>query len=161
MLGSFGVGKTSLVRRFIHNEFIEDYHSTMGVHIQKKSISFTKDASSGINLILWDIAHIEEFNRVIKDYFRGSSGAVVVFDVTRLQSFSETDLYLKPFLELNPKSKLIFVGNKIDLIDKNSYKMEQLLQISKTYKSASILTSAKENENVTELFHKIAALMVR
>jgi 50S ribosomal subunit-associated GTPase HflX len=61
---------------------------------------------------------------------------------------------------LNPKSKLIFVGNKIDLVDKNSYKMEQLLQFSKTYKSASILTSAKTSENVDELFRKLAALLV-
>jgi small GTP-binding protein len=161
MLGSFGVGKTSLVRRFVQNEFVEDYHSTMGVHIQKKSISLTKDACSGINLILWDIAHIEEFNRVIKDYFRGSSGAVVVFDVTRPQSFQEIDIYLKPFLALNPNSKLIFVGNKIDLIDKQSYKMEQLLQISKAYHSPSFLTSAKTNENVEHLFYKLAALLVR
>jgi small GTP-binding protein len=160
MLGSFGVGKTSLVRRFIYNEFFEDYHSTMGVHIQKKPVSLTKDTSSNINLILWDIAHIEEFNRVIKDYFRGSSGAVVVFDVTRPQSFQETDIYLKPFLELNPKSKLIFVGNKIDLVDKNFYNMEQLLHISKTHKSSSLLTSAKTSESVDELFHKLAALLV-
>jgi small GTP-binding protein len=161
MLGSFGVGKTSLVRRFVLNQFTEEYRSTMGVHIQKQPVSLTKDASSGINLILWDIAHIEEFNRVIKDYFRGSSGAVVVFDVTRPQSFQETDIYLKPFLELNPKSKFIFVGNKIDLVDKKSYNMEQLLQISKTYNSLSFLTSAKTSENVDELFHKLAALLVR
>lgn len=161
MLGSFGVGKTSLVRRFIHDEFFEDYHSTMGVHIQKKSIALTKDASSEINLILWDIAHIEDFNRMIKDYFRGSSGAIVVFDVTRPQSFQETDIYLKPFLELSPKSKLIFVGNKIDLVDKKSYNMEQLLQISKAYKSLSLLTSAKTSESVEELFHELASLLVR
>ena len=160
MLGSFGVGKTSLVRRFVLNQFMEEYRSTMGVHIQKKDVSLSNHASSGINLILWDIAHVEEFDRTVKSYFQGSHGAIVVFDVTRPQSFQETNTYLKPYLEINPRSKLIFVGNKIDLVDKKSYKMEQLLQISKTYNAPSILTSAKEGENVSELFHKLATSLV-
>ena len=160
MLGSFGVGKTSLVRRFVLNQFLEEYRSTMGVHIQKKTISLSNHTSSGINLILWDIAHVEEFDRTVKSYFQGSHGAIVVFDVTRPQSFQETNTYLKPYLEINPRSKLIFVGNKIDLVDKKSYKMEQLLQISKTYNAPSILTSAKEGENVSELFHKLATSLV-
>jgi len=160
MLGSFGVGKTSLVRRFVLDQFADEYRSTIGVHIQKKTVMLSKDASSAINLILWDIAHIEEFNRTIKSYFLGSHGAVVVFDVTRPQSFKETDIYLKPFLEMNPRSKLIFVGNKIDLVDKNTYKMEQLLLISKTHNAPSILTSAKEGENVLALFHKLTTSLV-
>ena len=161
MLGSFGVGKTSLVRRFVLDQFSDEYRSTMGVHIQKKSISLSKHSSSGIKLILWDIAHVEEFDRTVKSYFQGSHGAIVVFDVTRPQSFKETDIYLKPYLEMNPKSKLIFVGNKIDLLDKDSYKMEQLLQISKTHNALSMLTSAKKDENVTELFQKLATLLIK
>jgi len=161
MLGSFGVGKTSLVRRFVLDQFSDEYRSTMGVHIQKKSISLSNHSSSGIKLILWDIAHVEEFDRTVKSYFQGSHGAIVVFDVTRPQSFKETDIYLKPYLEMNPKSKLIFVGNKIDLLDKDSYKMEQLLQISKTYNAPSMLTSAKKDENVTELFQKLATLLIK
>ena len=161
MLGTFGVGKTSLVRRFVDDEFSEEYKSTIGVRVQKKSVALSNDKASGVNLILWDIAHIEEFNRQIKNYFRGSNGAIVVFDVTRPQSFKETDIYLKPFIEMNPKSKLIFVGNKIDLVDKDSFDMEQLLQFSKTYNSPALLTSAKENENVEDLFQKLAALLMR
>ena len=161
MLGSFGVGKTSLVRRFVLNQFLEEYRSTMGVHIQKKTVTLSNHPSSRINLILWDIAHVEEFDRTVKSYFQGSHGAIVVFDVTRPQCFQETDIYLKPFLELNPKSKLIFVGNKIDLVDKKAYNMEQLLQISKTYKAPSILASAKNDENVIALFQKLAASFVK
>jgi len=161
MLGSFGVGKTSLVRRFIYDEFRENYRSTMGVQILQKIVSLTKDNSFGIKLILWDIAHIEKFNRVIKNYFRGSHGAIVVCDITRSQSFQGMDIYLKPYLEMNPKSKLIFVGNKIDLVDKNSFDMEQLLQISKALKSPFITTSAKTNENVDELFNKLGTLLVK
>lgn len=161
MLGSFGVGKTSLVRRFVYNEFKEDYHSTMGVHIHKKTVLVTPDESSGINFILWDIAHIEKFNSVIKNYFRGSHGAVVVFDVTRSQTFQGTHIYLEPFLDMNPNSKLVFVANKIDLVEKQSIEMEQLLQLSKAYNSPFIKTSAKENENIEELFSKLGNLLVK
>lgn len=161
MLGSFGVGKTSLVRRFVFDEFQEDYHSTIGVLIHKKTISLKEEDNSFLNFILWDIAHIEKFNDVIKTYFRGSHGAIVVFDVTRSQSFKEVDVYLKPYLNINPQSKLIFVGNKVDLVDKQSYNMEQLLQLSKTYKAPSFLTSSKSGENVNKLFHSLATLFVK
>lgn len=161
MLGSFGVGKTSLVRRFIFDEFREDYHSTIGVLIHKKAVSLTKDGNFGLNFILWDIAHIEKFNDIIKTYFQGSHGAIVVFDVTRSQSFKEVDVYLKPYLAMNPQNNLIFVGNKIDLVDKHSNNMEQLLQLSKTYNVPSVLTSAKTSENVDKLFHSLATQFVK
>ncbi len=161
LLGTFGVGKTSLVRRFVYDEFKEDYLSTMGVHIHKKTVSATQDEYCNINLIIWDIAHIEKFNSIIKNYFRGSHGAVVVFDLTRPLTFQGSHIYLDPFLEMNPKSKLVFVGNKIDLIEKESNEMEQLLQLSKAYNSPIIKTSAKNNENVEELFSKIGNLLVK
>jgi len=161
MLGSFGVGKTSLVRRFVYNEFKEDYLSTIGVHIHQKVVSPSKDRGTGLKMILWDIAHIEKFNGVIRNYFRGAHGAIVVFDMTRPGTFDGSSLYLKPFLELNPKSKIIFVGNKIDLLDDDAMNMEQLLQLNKTYHAPYILTSARTNKNVTELFDKLGTLLLK
>ena len=164
MLGSFGVGKTSLVRRFVYNKFDEKYLSTIGVQISQKQISPVETNYCGgtgqINLILWDIAHIEKFNEVIKNYFHGSHAAIVVFDVTRSQTVEETDVFLKPFLEINPTSKLLFVGNKIDLVNKNAIDMEQLLHLAKAYKTSFILTSAKTSENVERLFTKLGTLLL-
>ena len=164
MLGSFGVGKTSLVRRFVYNKFDEKYLSTIGVQISQKQIPPVEHNYSGsieqIKLILWDIAHIEKFNEVIKNYFRGSHAAIVVFDVTRSQTAKETDFFLKPYLEINPKSKLFFVGNKIDLVDKDAIDMEQLLHLAKAYKTSFVLTSAKTSENVERLFTKLGTLLL-
>lgn len=161
MLGSFGVGKTSLVRRFVYNEFKEDYLSTIGVHIHKKTTPLTTDASSGINFILWDIAQIEKFNEVIKNYFRGSHGAIVIFDVTRVKTFRGTDIYLKPFLDMNPNCRLILVANKIDLVERELIVMEQLLHLSKAYHAPFVMTSAKTGENVEEVFTKLGNLLVK
>jgi len=164
MLGSFGVGKTSLVHRFVYNKFDEKYLSTIGVQISQRQISPVENSYCGgieqIKLILWDIAHIEKFNEVIKNYFRGSHAAIVVFDVTRSQTVEETDVFLKPYLEINPKSKLFFVGNKIDLVDKDAIDMEQLLRLPKAYKASFILTSAKTSENVERMFTKLGTLLL-
>ncbi len=161
MLGSFGVGKTSLVRRFVYNEFQECYQSTLGVQIHKQSICIGENPGYQFNFILWDIAHIEKFDSVIKNYFHGAHGAVVVFDVTRTQTFEQVDSYLKPFLATNPQSKLIFVANKIDLIEPSDHIMEQLLQISKAYRGPFVQTSAKENRNVETVFTRLGEQFMR
>lgn len=156
MLGSFGVGKTSLVRRFVYNEFQESYQSTLGVQIHKQSIQIGQIPSYQFNFILWDIAHIEKFDNVIKNYFHGAHGAVVVFDVTRAQIFDQVDSFLKPFLMTNPQSKLVFVANKIDLAEPSERFLEQLLQISKLYRKPYVQTSAKQNLNIETVFTCLA-----
>ncbi len=163
MLGSFGVGKTSLVRRFVYNKFEEKYLSTIGVHISHKTIEISdanQALSEQLKLILWDIAHIEKFNSVIKNYFRGSNGAIIVYDLSRPQTFKNTESFLKPYLEMNPKSKNIFVGNKIDLIDEPEILKEQLLQNIPHNNSQLVMTSAKTGNNVETLFQKIGTMLI-
>ena len=163
MLGTFGVGKTSLVRRFVYNKFEEKYLSTIGVHISYKIIDVKKPetmTSPKLKLILWDIAHIEKFDAVIKNYFRGSSGAIVVCDLSRSQTFKNIESFLTPYLEMNPNSKNVFVGNKIDLIDEPDRLKEQLLQNVRSYKSQLVLTSAKTGSNVEALFNKLGTMLV-
>ncbi len=160
MLGSFGVGKTSLVRRFVYNEFQESYQSTLGVQIHKKSVIVGQNPSYQFNFILWDIAHIEKFDHIIKNYFHGAHGAVVVFDVTRAQTFDQLDRFLNPFLDTNPRSQLIFVANKIDLIEPTDHTLEQLLRISKAYRRPFIQTSAKQNQNVETVFVRLGELFI-
>lgn len=110
-----------------------------------------------MNFVLWDLAHIETINDMTRNYFRGASGAIVVFDMTRLQQIHDPECYLTPFLEMNPCAKLIFVGNKIDLISKDQVAMEQLLQFGKTYQAPIILTSARTGENVDLVFNRLGA----
>ncbi|MCI0494672.1 GTP-binding protein [candidate division KSB1 bacterium] len=161
LLGSFGVGKTSLVRSFVYNKFEEKYLSTIGVHICHKAITIpASNAICTMNLILWDLAHIEKINEMTRNYFRGASGAIVVFDVTRRQNVKESEFYLTPFLELNPRARLIFVANKIDLVSKDQIEMEQLLQLGNTYHAPLILTSARTGENVELLFSRLGAQLI-
>lgn len=164
MLGSFGVGKTSLVRQFVFKKFDEQYLSTIGVQIIQKDLEIfspvtQKDIS--IKLILWDLAHIEQYDKVIENYFRGANGAIIIFDMTRPQTFSDIERYLSLFLNVNPESKLVLVANKCDLIANDVINLEQLLHFGKLYQAPHYITSAKTGENVEQVFIKMAQLLLR
>jgi len=164
ILGSFGVGKTSLVRQYVFKKYEEQYLSTIGVQITQKDmeiLSPAKQQKIAIKLILWDLAHIEQYDKVIENYFRGANGAIIIFDLTRLQTLAEIENYFSHFLNINPESKLVLVANKCDLIEKNVINLEQLLQFAKKYQTPYFLTSAKTGENVEEVFIKMAKLLLR
>jgi small GTP-binding protein len=80
LLGGFGVGKTSLVSRFVHSLFSDKYLTTIGVKIEKKSVSV--DATS-VEMIIWDIYGQDDFQKLRLSYLRGASGYLLVADGTR------------------------------------------------------------------------------
>lgn len=163
MLGSFGVGKTSLVRRFVYDKFEEKYLSTIGVHISHKTLTL-QPKNSGVphvlKLLLWDLAHIEKYDQMTKNYYRGAHGAMIVFDLTRADSLQDLELFYQKFQEINPQSKVILIGNKMDLLDKNFIKTDHLLAWSTRYHTPLIFTSAKSGENVPALFSRLGTMLI-
>jgi small GTP-binding protein len=156
MLGSFGVGKTSLVRRFVYNLFDDKYLTTIGVQVSQKKmppISLGKKSQPVVfKFILWDLAHIEKFSEVIRNYFRGSHGALVVFDLSRPLSAQDPSVFLKPFRETNPTSKIVFIANKSDLVDAVSPAIDEFKQLAQVHHVPFIFTSAKTGDNVEAAF---------
>ncbi len=165
MLGSFGVGKTSLVRRFVHNLFDEKYLSTIGVQVTQKKIppmeASLKSQPVALKFILWDLAHIEKFNELIRNYFRGAHGALVVFDISRPLAVQDPDIFFKPFMEINPDSKVIFIANKVDLVDVHGVAVEQFKQFAQSLQSPCFFTSAKSGDNVEAAFQKLAEMILK
>src|SRR5271170_3452715 len=86
MLGSFTVGKSSLVRRFVESIFDEQYHTTIGVKVDKKLVSANGE---DLTLVLWDIHGEDVFQRLQMSYLRGMSGYLLVVDGTRRQTFED------------------------------------------------------------------------
>lgn len=82
-LGAFAVGKTSLVARYVHARFSERYHTTLGVRIDRKTVDLD---GAPCNLLLWDIAGEDDFQRVRPTYLRGSAGLIYVVDGTRAET---------------------------------------------------------------------------
>ena len=80
MIGASGVGKTSLVAKFVHSIFSEKYLTTVGVKIDKKTVKVGDD---DVMLMLWDLAGDDDFQRLQTSYLRGTSGFLLVADGTR------------------------------------------------------------------------------
>ena len=154
LIGHFGVGKSSLMRRFVQNTFSDNYIVTIGVHILKKEI---KIEDQDLTLVIWDIEGKDDIQKVRSSYLLGTSGFVYVIDPTRCQTFVNFNEEID-FLKTNyPTYKIVSVANKSDLIDIEEFK--NIL----TEKNISIdyFASAKEGIEVENLFQTIGLKMVK
>lgn len=156
MLGSWGVGKTSLVRQFVHNVFEDKYLATLGVKVDTKVVAVE---SSEVKLMLWDIAGAEDNFSVPMHYIKGSAAFLLVIDGSRSDSLqAAADLADKVYAEVASLPFLIAV-NKNDLewqID-----LEQVENAFAHFQTAPLIlsTSAKSGENVEAAFSQITKLL--
>jgi small GTP-binding protein len=161
MLGSFSVGKTSLVRRFVESKYSEVYHTTIGVKVDKKVVQ-SKDQD--IALLLWDMYGDDAFQKIRMPYLRGMSGYLLVVDGTRLQTLEDAlalneRILNEPMLAESGRIPSILVFNKSDLADKweiDSARESELAAAGWTI----VRTSAKTGDSVEEVFLKLAAAML-
>lgn len=153
VLGHFGVGKTSLIRRFVEDSFSDNYKVSIGVHITKKVVEIT--VKNSISLILWDLEGTDDVNSIRSSYLLGTHGAIFVFDVTRPSTFTHLQNDLEVLKTKMPKIPCLVVGNKIDLVVVSELK--QLLKQQNI--STHFLTSAKTGDEVNRLFFDLAKLL--
>ncbi|NER96327.1 MAG: GTP-binding protein [Symploca sp. SIO1B1] len=155
MIGDFGVGKTSLIRRFVERQFSDQYLSTVGVKISRKTVELTESTTQKIQLLIWDLEGHTKFKAIAPSYLKGASGAIVVGDVTRQETIDNLPERAQLFLDVNPKGVMIFALNKYDLIDEEKLakipKFQDIEQVITTYS-----TSAKTGSHVDEIFQKLA-----
>jgi Ras-related protein Rab-32 len=119
VVGDIGVGKTSFIKRYVHNIFSPHYKSTIGVDFALKVIKW--DDNTNVRLQLWDIAGQERFGGMTRVYYKESVAAFVVFDITRISTFDavkkwKTDIDSKATLsDSDEPIPVILLCNKIDL----------------------------------------------
>ena len=150
LLGHFGVGKTSLIRRFVDDSFSDNYKVTIGVHITKKVVNLP--SGTQLSLILWDLEGTDELHLIRNAYLMGTHGAIFVFDVTRPATFQHIERDLGIITEKIPKAPLLVVGNKLDLVDPGDIK--RLLEENAI--NSDYLTSAKTGDAVNDAFMELA-----
>jgi small GTP-binding protein len=95
LLGEANVGKTSLVYRFIENQFRDNYKSTLGVNLLKKDLNI--EGYGGVAATIWDLGGQESFRSLRKLYLEGANGALVIFDWTQKESFLKLDSWIQDF----------------------------------------------------------------
>ena len=155
MLGSFAVGKTSLVARFVNGTFSDKYLTTIGVKVDRKQVEVR---DTPIQLMVWDIHGDDEFQRVRRSYLRGSAGYLLVIDGTRpesldtaeeLHAMAREELGLVPFRALLNKNDLSdqwrLQGQRLSVLQQEGWVLRE--------------TSAKSGAFVQESFEELAALI--
>lgn len=155
VVGDKAVGKTSLIDRFVNEKFEEDYIATMGVNITLKDF-ILEDIT--IQLMLWDIGGAEKWINLRTMFYRGSSGVIVVYDVTRPATFLNITHYLQDLENITQKKvPFILIGNKKDLENLRKILPENAENLMKTSNAVAFFeTSAKTGENVERVFQLLA-----
>ncbi len=156
LLGAYGVGKTSLVSRFVHSMFSEKYMTTIGVKIDKKNIEL--DAEH-VDLVIWDIHGHDDFQKLRVSYLRGASGYLLVADGTRAGTL-ETALEVQHLAyEAIGDVPFILVLNKADLGDDWQIPEAALNELAGRGWQV-MLTSAKTGEMVEAAFASLGRAML-
>jgi len=156
MLGDFGVGKTSLVRRYVHNEFSPDYQTTLGVNIYKYTDEVPTDAGPvEFRHLLWDIEGGLQRQSLLDSYIGGSAGAIVVGDVSRPDRIETMRENAMRFQQARPGRPVVFALNKSDLIEQDDLAAEAE-SLAKDFRGSVQYTSALTGEAVAALFRTLA-----
>ena len=156
MIGASGVGKTSLVSKFVHSIFSDKYLTTVGVKIDKKMVRVGDDE---VMLMIWDLAGDDDFQRLQTSYLRGTSGYLLVADGTRRVTFEQVIEIQKRVAEALPDAPFLLALNKVDMAaqwEVTEAEVEGLT--SSGWKTTR--TSAKDGLGVEEAFAELARAMI-
>jgi len=165
MVGDSGVGKSSLVRRYVMDFFDDRYIVTLGTKITKKRI-LVKDNPLGtpieVTVTLWDIMGQESFRELLKEsYFYGASGLIAVMDITDAGTLVSIRRWIDLAQGVAGKVPVHLVVNKIDLKDKATMLPEEVANVAREINATWGLTSAKTGESVEDAFQSVANAIVQ
>lgn len=159
LLGDMGTGKTSLVLRFVTGKFLEYQESTIGAAFFTQVLSLNE---ATIKFDIWDTAGQERYHSLAPMYYRGAAAAVVVYDITSMESFVRAKKWVQELQrQANPTLIMFLAGNKADLEEKRKVGFEEGEQYAKENGLVFLETSAKTAQNVNELFYEIAKKLAK
>ena len=160
MIGAGGSGKTALVNRFLTQKFSEEYIVTIGSQFAVKTVEV--DSSNGrsvvVKLLVWDLAGQQRFDFIRGSYYRGSKGALLVYDTTRKSTWVELPKWIKETEDaLGERIPIILLANKVDLGESRIITSEMGQQFVEEYGLSGYLeTSALTGQNVERAFYLLA-----
>jgi small GTP-binding protein len=150
LIGDISVGKTNLFSRFTTNDFSHELKSTIGVDFAMKKITLNNKL---IEAQIWDCAGQERYRSISKFYFRGANGIILVYDITKRESF----LHIKDWLTeiKDHTATILLVGNKSDLDFKREVTTEDGTQFARDHGLLFLETSALNGFHVNDAFLSI------
>ena len=151
LLGDSEVGKSCFLMRYSDNVFVENYITTIGLDYKLKTVKL--DNGKTIKVQLWDTAGQDKYRTIAKNYYKGSHGILLLYDITKISSFDNIREWIRDIKEEVDENAILFlIGNKIDLSDKRVITKEKGTELAGEYKIPFFEASAKSGENVDEIF---------
>jgi len=154
LLGDGGVGKTSLITRYVIDKFDDKYIATIGTKVSRKDLQLTyPNLIINLRLMIWDILGQKEYSKIRNLSMSGSHGLLLVTDLCRPETVRSVDEFWIPEAEkVSGKLPLVLVGNKVDACPASSPGAQSLQELGRRLKSPVFFSSAKTGENVEAVF---------
>jgi len=161
ILGDPAVGKTSLVGRYVLQQFGEEYLSTIGARVCEKNVELELGgAVTTVELVIWDIAGQNQFTSVTPSFYRGAEGALIVCDPSRRETFRNLFRWDHQFRENAAAPNAVLLFNKSDISDRWEVTREEVEALAGELGYPFNLASAKTGQNVEESFILLARRML-
>lgn len=158
LLGDSAVGKTSLLRKFVYGKFSSDYRASLGVDFLQKIVQ--TDDGATLSLAIWDVAGETRFSSFKSIYYTGASGVLLLFDLTRKDTFDNLSFWYKDLSIICPDAAIILIANKSDLSNQRKVNESDIEDVKAKLNSEVILTSAKTGKNIDDAFSALAEKML-
>ena len=160
IIGEAGVIQNSLINSSVDYQFGVEYLSTVGVRIYRKIIELPEAEPRDklkLHLLIWNLADKAKFKDIVPSYLQGSSGAIIVADISRPETIKQLPEHIQLFSSINPKSFIIVALNTSDLTAQ-----EKLIQLKNDHGVTELyLTLVKTSFYVDKIFQQIAYKLVR
>jgi len=163
LVGEHAVGKTSLIRRYVLEEFDDRYIVTLGAKVSKKEIMFEgKDGPSvQMDMTIWDIMGSKGFRELLREaYFHGAQGIIAVCDVTRYDTLEDLASWVESVFRTVGEIPVTFAVNKTDLKDQAAFGEDQVKQATEAFDAPYFYSSAKTGDNVEAAFRSLGELII-
>lgn len=163
LLGDGSVGKTSLISKFVLDQFDDRYITTIGTKVTKKEITVRgpDGASQSLVLMIWDILGQKGFTGIQTSSAAKAAGVLYVTDITRADTLPNLEQYWMPIIKQGADNiPQIFLGNKADLAEEAKFGISELKEMAERHNGSAFLTSAKTGQSVDEAFLKLGEMIL-
>jgi small GTP-binding protein len=166
LVGESCVGKTSLIRKYVFDDFDDTYSSTIGTKVTKREVSLTHPETGDpldVYMLIWDLMGEQCFLEMLKvSYFFGARGLIAVCDTTRKETLPELSSWIEGAQSVTKEIPMIILGNKCDLEAERQIELSEIEEFAKGYNQcAAFLSSVKTGHNVEKTFNTLSEMIVR
>lgn len=160
LVGPAAVGKTSLIQRFIKSKFQQDYKLTVGVDILTKEVEYEPGKTAVLSI--WDIGGQERFAFIRTTFYKGASGVLLVFDLSRAATWESIMTWYQETRQFAGNIPFVLIGNKADLLEEvgEQINQEECQKFAEEKGSIYIAASAKAGKNVDESFLELTKRII-